>query len=159
MKSNRTLTLHVRSALSDVKKAIKLYERASYKESNTVIKRFFKFLAEEKKLNLSLIQKFFQHKGKERGLDYFRDEINKFSKSELFAFPPGFIEQSRDEPGELDTVIKTYRNERISMKNYRKMFYDTDETMLKFFYEMMFKIHRHNYKNFYDIFLTLEQED
>jgi len=158
MRNTRTLTLHVRSALSEIKKIIKQYEKTSYKEDDTNIKRFFKFLVEEKKQNLSLIQKFFKHKGNEKGLDYFREELVKFSRSKTFSFPPGFIEKIKEEPGEIDAIIKAYRNERNSMKSYRKLFYETDDTMLKFFFGMMFKIQRHSFKNFYDVFLTLEQQ-
>ncbi|MCD4818845.1 MAG: hypothetical protein K8S23_09150 [Candidatus Cloacimonetes bacterium] len=159
MKNTRTLTLHVRSALSDTKKVIKLYEKTSYKEDDTNIKRFFKYIAEEKKQNLSLIQKFFQHRGNEKGLDFFREELVKFSRTKSFSFPHGFIEKIKEEPGEINSIIKSYRNERNSMKNYRKLFYETDDKMLKFFFGMMFKIQRHNFKNFYDVFLSLEQQD
>ena len=145
MKNTRALTLHVRSALSDTKKAIKLYEKISYKEDDTIIKRFFKFITDEKKMNLSLIQKFFQHKGNEKGLDYFRDELVKFSRTPVFSFPDGFIEKMKDESGALDSIIKAYRTERNEMKTYRKLFYETDNKMLQFFFGMMFKIQRHNF--------------
>ena len=155
--SKKLLVMYVKSALHDVNKAIQMYEKASFEAQDPVVKNFYESLTDEKKNHYKYIQRFYLYIDKKKDLDELQKEIESDKEDNRSIFSSDFVDRINKQQGVIGALSLAIEHEKKAMNYYQQLFKDTDEKVLKRFFEMMFNFQKQNFKDFYEIFEAYEE--
>jgi rubrerythrin len=155
--NKKTLVLYVKAALFDLNKAIKMYDKAALEAHNSIVKNFYTVLVEEKKNHYKYIQRFYQYVDKNKDISELSEEIERLKQENQVVFSTDFIERINKQQGVIGALSLAIEHEKKAMVYYQKLFTDTQDKLLKRFFEMMFHFIKQNFSDFMDIFQAYEE--